>query len=310
MAASVVSSNSAGRSERWVPTTVEEGFPHAINERGQMVGEGSDSEYDPAMTEAFVWQISAPMQTGRSLREGPALSGPFVLPLPRDWVWASAINDGGSIAGGTDGKRCALLWPRGRTLRVPFSFREGESAEASDINNRGQIVGWSGVRPVIWEKVQLRALPGGQGKAYAINDRGVIAGTVGRHAVMAARKAPRARHAQRKAKQGCRHQRSRSDHRPCTAEKRCMVCDAGRRARCASSARASFRRRSTTAVRSSAHAASMRVYGRAAGSHCSTKANTRRARWTNERQQIVGWKMVVLSGLNPWWNVVLWTYKR
>lgn len=30
----------------------------------------------------------------------------------------------------------------------------------------------------------------------------------------------------------------------------------------------------------------------------------------NERQQIVGWKMVVLSGLNPWWDVVLWTYKR
>lgn len=60
-----------------------------------------------------------------------------------------------------------------KTLATP------EDSSATDINNRDQIVGYSGHRPVLWEEDTVTELPmpnGDMGFAQAINDHGLIAG--------------------------------------------------------------------------------------------------------------------------------------
>jgi probable HAF family extracellular repeat protein len=74
----------------------------------------------------------------------------------------------------------ATLWDGGQVLSLGTLPGEAESA-AGGINNRGDVVGWSGPHPVLWRGGAARALPIPEGRAsahaVAINDRGVIAGT-------------------------------------------------------------------------------------------------------------------------------------
>jgi probable HAF family extracellular repeat protein len=108
---------------------------------------------------------------------------------------AVAINEAGRVAG-TRGIRHgemvhdhAFVWYKGTT--ADLAERPGGGSLASDINNRGQVVGTSPTsgdpesgfpHAVLWDRsdiVDLGALPGAvysESRAYAINERGQVAG--------------------------------------------------------------------------------------------------------------------------------------
>ncbi len=164
--APTVTSASASASG-WSPRTLASDFyAAAINERGWIVGGFRD--------EALVWKNGK----SRALPE-PAWLDAY------DYPSAAAINDAGDIAGYTwEGSEHALFWPRSGGVRTLATIRERDSSGAADINNRGQIVGWSGDRAVVWEGGRVRALPGRRGEPSAINDRGLIVGSVGARAAL------------------------------------------------------------------------------------------------------------------------------
>lgn len=100
----------------------------------------------------------------------------------------SAINSDGAIVGfvaGENGTAHAVLWVDDEL--VDLGTLGGDSSYALDINDEGQIVGWSASQPgtfdqraVLWdgqEIIDLGALgEGGRSVAYAINEEGVIVG--------------------------------------------------------------------------------------------------------------------------------------
>jgi probable HAF family extracellular repeat protein len=110
---------------------------------------------------------------------------------------ARAINSGGQVVGGTEAKRRpgegfgawghAFRWAAGKMVDLGTlgSTRSGGSwSRASDLNDRGQIVGWSeppgsGMRGFLWQAgtmTDLGTLGGDQSVAVAVNERGQVAG--------------------------------------------------------------------------------------------------------------------------------------
>ena len=86
------------------------------------------------------------------------------------WRGFVPINNRGQIIGssysgdfGRGGH--AFIWDKGIMSELPaLDGQEGEDTSASDINNRGQVVGYSGreLRPVMWENgipIPLETLP-------------------------------------------------------------------------------------------------------------------------------------------------------
>ena len=134
-----------------------------INNRGQVVG-GS-----------FIWQ-------GGKMTDLGTNSCPECE--------AAAINDSGQVVGtfyiGGRGRPHAYLWEYGvMTDLGTLSGDPGEYSWALGVNNRGQVVGCSGVsvgrHAFLWEKgkmIDLR-IPGEDSCAYAINDRGQVVGAFG-----------------------------------------------------------------------------------------------------------------------------------
>jgi uncharacterized membrane protein len=142
-----------------------------INERGQIVGTscpGNDG------CPAQVWEPDGRIITLEDLPGGI------------NWGIATAINDRGEIVGQADGSLAlgleAVSWQGGTVERLVIN----ENSGATDINNRGQIVGFM-VRdappqlPVTWQNRELIVLPSRprqtHGSAQAINEHGVIVGT-------------------------------------------------------------------------------------------------------------------------------------
>ncbi len=170
----VAASRSTSGSGKWIPRELGYGAPADLNERAQIVGEDTPNP--------ILWQNGKARTLSTSRIDATSL-------------YAAAINDDGEIVGGTwEGEPVdrALLWQRNGVLRILPAVRKGSST-ADDINNSGQIVGFSGGRgfyseegrPVVWENGRPHALPGtGAGVAHAINDRGVIVGRVGAQAVL------------------------------------------------------------------------------------------------------------------------------
>ena len=154
-------------------------YSHAtdINNRGWVAGLGGDvPATGPATRRAFRWTPDAGMQDIGSL--GGALSQAF------------AINDNGQVAGGSNtaaNAYHAFLWTPGRGMQDLGTLPGDDMSQATGVNSKGQVVGWSQnsttgiLRAFLWtSKTGMRLLPLPDGIANAIaqdiNDNGQVAG--------------------------------------------------------------------------------------------------------------------------------------
>ncbi|MGA5303187.1 hypothetical protein ACPCHT_24880 [Nucisporomicrobium flavum] len=83
-------------------------------------------------------------------------------------------------AGKDDGSRPLVIWKDGKiadTVRIG-----GQDQSFEDINKRGNAVGYTfepGVRPYAYSNGKVTPIPGGEAVAQAINDDGVVVGSLG-----------------------------------------------------------------------------------------------------------------------------------
>jgi probable HAF family extracellular repeat protein len=138
-----------------------------INDRGQVVG-SSRVAGEPYSTHAYVWERGSMTDLG----------------LPEGWNFASptAINELKQVVGqcGTPQEEHACLWQGESWIDLGALESGTVQSQASDINDRGQIVGYSStasgpLRPILWEDGLMVVLEG-DGFAQAINERNQIVG--------------------------------------------------------------------------------------------------------------------------------------
>jgi probable HAF family extracellular repeat protein len=144
-----------------------------VNEHGQIVGMRGNGRYTFREDQAVMWTP-----------EG------WMAKLARNNSFATAINDRGEAAGTVD-ELCsylcnghAVMWTADGEMIALDDQRAGDFSQATDINNRGEVVGWHGSQPFLWTRahgmVDLGSLPGGgAGVAYGINDSGQVVGSSG-----------------------------------------------------------------------------------------------------------------------------------
>jgi probable HAF family extracellular repeat protein len=178
------------------PNSWDNPFGGEINDRGEAVGYSETSVPDPDGEDVcgfgthltcrpFLWQYF-------HMSDLPTLGG--------NNGQASAMNNRGQITGfaengildstcpaNTTNNRIALpvLWEKGQPQPLPTVGSDPDGA-ADAINDRGQVVGYSGtctaaLHAVLWENGKASPLPdlGAGATAFGINDRGQIVGLVG-----------------------------------------------------------------------------------------------------------------------------------
>ncbi len=99
---------------------------------------------------------------------------------------ANTLNENGQIVGFqySGSGVIPILWQNGAATQLS-NLAGHDSAEPTDINESGTIVGNSGGQPVIWQNGIISALPGcAGGNAYALNDLGQSVGYCGSDAVL------------------------------------------------------------------------------------------------------------------------------
>ena len=101
--------------------------------------------------------------------------------------FATAINNRGQVVlynGSWEGTR-AYLWYKG-TLTDLGTLSGTDDVMPIDINDRGQVLGWSGGVSFLWQEGEFLDLStqGINGTAYSINDQGQVAGFSGNTAVL------------------------------------------------------------------------------------------------------------------------------
>jgi probable HAF family extracellular repeat protein len=159
-----------------------------VNNLGDVVGNSMTGAPRPEFCcltiHAFLWAEGVMHDLGVLGTSTLQLADGSVLFL--DQSTATAVNDRRQVVGSSitsSGSQHAFLWQDGTMTDLGvLPGATFPSSIASDINNTGQIVGWSGGRAVIWEDGEIRALPrldpsrplGDQ--ARAINDLGQVVG--------------------------------------------------------------------------------------------------------------------------------------
>ena len=138
---------------------LNDGFARAydVNNRGQAVG---DSSVDGINSVPVLWQRGTP--SGLTTRFGQA----------------SAINDSGQVTGFFFDGTGSFLWTRGRLVDLG-TLPGATVVQSTGINNRGDVVGGTGFDAFLWQRGQMIALPrlaGSTSGANDINDRGQIVG--------------------------------------------------------------------------------------------------------------------------------------
>jgi probable HAF family extracellular repeat protein len=148
-------------------------IPEHINNNGTVVGRSTPagSPNQPVLWDQGVIQVL------------PELPGD-------DKGSALTINDRGQAAGNSansvTGFRRAVLWQKGTVSQLTPVPGGGAYDDALGINEKGQIVGWSGPGPgqehiAFWDKDgsvhDLGTLGGAFGDAYQINNKGQVVGT-------------------------------------------------------------------------------------------------------------------------------------
>lgn len=137
---------------------------HGINARGTIVG--SSSTGIDGDIHAVLWDRGTIVDLG--VLPGDSRSEAF------------AINNSGQIVGTSHTQQTgrAFIWEKGTMSELPGLGSQDNSA--SDINERGQVVGHSGAQPVMWERgtvIPLDTLPPlTAGRALGINNSGDIVG--------------------------------------------------------------------------------------------------------------------------------------
>lgn len=181
------------------------GTATAVNDRGMVVGQSwatspvSAYAYeDGVMTQLMTELSGAAAVNARGQVVGSYVNGdgaqiPFLwergtrtdLPTDGGAITATSINDAGTVVGyglDADGEWVVTLWRDGELSYLPSSA----PTEVRGINNRGEVVGNvrdvpSPFQAVVWIDGEMVELPnpyGGLSRAWAINDRGQIAGWV------------------------------------------------------------------------------------------------------------------------------------
>lgn len=157
------------------PAERRPGYPAALNDNGDVVGTWDN---DDGTNEPFIWVRG--------------VETPFPKPVRSGFV-PTAINNAGWICGliHTATSNAPALLHNGELTRL-VTASTGYGGSAYGLNELGQVVGANNNRPFVWQDGNVTFLhtPGGVGRAYAINERGVIAGTgalqrgANRHAVL------------------------------------------------------------------------------------------------------------------------------
>lgn len=154
----------------------------SINNRGQVVGTSYKVPYDTISHRAFIWTADSGMQE-QSIRNAIGE--------------ATAINNNGQVTGGSGVpnnssqfygvEQAYVLNPNPDPLQspqIPTAIINDYTSVGNDINDNGQIVGWSiyGSSAFAWDPANgLRTLQNigtGDANAYSVNNNGIAVGFV------------------------------------------------------------------------------------------------------------------------------------
>jgi uncharacterized membrane protein len=146
----------------------------SINNQGMLVG----GSLNAGSIEPTAWVNGSTVDLGIL----PGIIGPYGVV----GGLANTLNGSGQIVGFqyAGSGVIPILWQSGLPTQLD-RLRDGDSAEPTDINESGTIVGYSGGQPVTWQNGVISALPGcSSGAAYAVNDVGQAVGYCGSDAVL------------------------------------------------------------------------------------------------------------------------------
>lgn len=159
---------------------------YGVNETGQVVG-SAETRQGPEVHHAFLWEEGVMQDIGGG-RNDWSISRAFDINSESQIVGYYA-QDAGRRETGRAYERYAFLWENGR--RELIGTLPGHSSSvALAVNNRTQIVGWSGsaeglmARAFLWSDREMRDLGTLEGhedsRALGINNQGEIVGWSGR----------------------------------------------------------------------------------------------------------------------------------